>query len=65
MYGTIRMHQERHYPERTHGTELRNPDFVLLAQSYGAYAERVRSTAEFAPPSSAPWTREDRLSCTC
>jgi acetolactate synthase-1/2/3 large subunit len=49
MYGTIRMHQEREYPERPHGTELRNPDFVLLARAYGAYGERVESTAEFAP----------------
>jgi acetolactate synthase-1/2/3 large subunit len=49
MYGTIRMHQERHYPERTHGTDLRNPDFVMLAHSYGAYGERVESTGEFAP----------------
>ena len=41
MYGTIRMHQERHYPGRPSGTDLRNPDFVALAQSFGAYAERV------------------------
>ena len=41
MYGTIRMHQERHYPGRVSGTDLRNPDFVGLAQSFGAYAERV------------------------
>lgn len=49
MFGTIRMHQERHYPERTHATDLRNPDFVLLAKAYGAYAEKVETTAEFAP----------------
>ena len=28
MYGTIRMHQEREYPGRVHGTELKNPDFA-------------------------------------
>src|SRR5690349_14558889 len=28
MYGTIRMHQERHYPERVYGTTLENPDFA-------------------------------------
>src|SRR5665811_1985267 len=28
MYGTIRMHQEREYPARVHGTALVNPDFV-------------------------------------
>ena len=28
MYGTIRMHQERHFPGRVFGTDLVNPDFV-------------------------------------
>jgi acetolactate synthase I/II/III large subunit len=27
---------------------LTNPDFVMLARSYGAYAERVETTAGFA-----------------
>jgi acetolactate synthase I/II/III large subunit len=49
MYGTIRMHQEKHYPQRVYGTDLHNPDFVALAQAYGAHAERVVHTAEFAP----------------
>jgi len=49
MYGTIRMHQERDYPEHVIGTELRNPDFVTLAQSYGAVGLRVEKTADFAP----------------
>jgi acetolactate synthase-1/2/3 large subunit len=48
MYGTIRMHQERHYPGRVFGTALHNPDFVALAKSYGAYAEAVEFTEEFA-----------------
>ena len=47
-YGTIRMHQERHYPKRVSGTDLVNPDFVALAQAYGFYAERVSLTSEFA-----------------
>lgn len=46
-YGTIRMHQERHYPERVSGTDLHNPDFVALAKSYGFHAERVSATSEF------------------
>jgi acetolactate synthase-1/2/3 large subunit len=29
-YGTIRMHQENHYPGRVSGTELFNPDYVQL-----------------------------------
>jgi acetolactate synthase-1/2/3 large subunit len=48
MYGTIRMHQEREYPARVHGTALRNPDFVKLAQAYGCHGERVAETAQFA-----------------
>jgi acetolactate synthase-1/2/3 large subunit len=48
-YGTIRMHQEREYPERISGTELVNPDFAALARAYGAWAETVTATAEFAP----------------
>ncbi len=47
MYGTIRMHQERSYPERTIGTDLVNPDFPALARAYGAHGERVTRTADF------------------
>ena len=32
MFGTIRMHQERHYPGRVSGTDLVNPDFAALAR---------------------------------
>jgi acetolactate synthase-1/2/3 large subunit len=49
MYGTIRMHQEREYPQRVSGTELTNPDFAALARAYGAGGETVNETAEFAP----------------
>jgi acetolactate synthase-1/2/3 large subunit len=48
-YGTIRMHQEREYPERISATELRSPDFAKLAAAYGGWAERVDKTAEFIP----------------
>ena len=47
IYGTIRMHQERTFPERVLGTTLENPDFVTLAKAYGFHAERVESTEEF------------------
>jgi acetolactate synthase-1/2/3 large subunit len=47
-YGTIRMHQERRYPARVMATDLVNPDFVALARSFGAFAERVETTADFA-----------------
>ncbi|MEM9576893.1 MAG: thiamine pyrophosphate-binding protein [Pseudomonadota bacterium] len=46
-YGTIRMHQEKNYPERVSGTTLENPDFVMLARSYGFHAERVETTEDF------------------
>ena len=46
-YGTIRAHQERHYPARVSGTELQNPDFVMLARSYGFHAEKVERTEDF------------------
>ncbi len=48
-YGTIRMHQEREYPERLSGTTLHNPDFAALANAYGAWSETVETTAQFGP----------------
>ncbi|RJF87868.1 thiamine pyrophosphate-binding protein [Oleomonas cavernae] len=48
-YGTIRMHQERHYPDRVVATDLANPDFAALAEAYGAFGATVAATAEFAP----------------
>lgn len=49
MYGTIRMHQERHYPGRISATALRNPDFAAYARAFGGHGERVERTEEFAP----------------
>ncbi len=48
-YGTIRMHQERHFPGRVSATDLRNPDFAAFARSFGAWAGTVEKTSEFAP----------------
>jgi len=47
MYGTIRMHQEREFPGREHGTRLVNPDFARLAESFGAFGAAVGTTDEF------------------
>jgi acetolactate synthase-1/2/3 large subunit len=47
MYGTIRMHQERDYPGRVSGTDLKNPDFAALARAYGGHGEVVGRTADF------------------
>ncbi len=49
VYGTIRMHQERDYPNRISATDLQNPDFAMLAKAYGGHAETVLMDADFAP----------------
>ena len=49
MFGTIRMHQERHYPGRVSGTQLHNPDFAALAKAFGGDGVAVDSTEQFAP----------------
>ena len=46
-YGTIRAHQERHYPARVSGTDMVSPDFTMLAKSYGFHAERIARTEDF------------------
>ena len=48
-FGTIRMHQEREYPGRVSGADLRNPDFAAMARSFGGFGATVLKTEEFAP----------------
>jgi len=48
-YGTIRMHQEMHYAGRVSGTDLSNPDFKLMAESFGAAGFFVDRTEDFMP----------------
>jgi acetolactate synthase-1/2/3 large subunit len=55
LYGTIRMHQEREYPGRVSGTELRNPDFAALARAYGLHGEVVEQTADFEAAFERAW----------
>ena len=55
MFGTIRMHQERHYPGRISGTALHNPDFAALARAYGAYGEAVTRTEDFEAAFERAW----------
>jgi acetolactate synthase-1/2/3 large subunit len=45
-YGTIRTHQERDYPHRVSGTQLKNPDFALMAEAFGGFGVRVEHDAE-------------------
>ncbi|HWG71927.1 MAG TPA: thiamine pyrophosphate-binding protein [Steroidobacteraceae bacterium] len=49
MFGTIRMHQETHYPGRVIGTGLSNPDFAAYARAFGGHGELVTTTSEFMP----------------
>lgn len=46
-YGTIRMHQEREYPERVSATQLSNPDFAALGAAFGAWSRTATTTEEF------------------
>ncbi len=45
-YGTIRMHQEKHFPGRVGMTGLTNPDFAAMATAYGALGLRVETVGE-------------------
>ncbi len=58
-YGTIRMHQERDYPGRVSGTDLRNPGFANFASSFGAWATTVEHTEGF-PSALAQALQADR-----
>jgi len=46
-YGTIRMHQETHFPARKSATDLINPDFAAVARACGLFGEQVASTDDF------------------
>ncbi len=48
MYGTIRMHQEKHYPSRVIATSIVNPNFAQLAGSYGAYSATIETPEDIA-----------------
>ncbi len=64
-YGSIRMHQDKHYPGRRYGTDLVNPDMVALARAY-APAPRGSSAPSSSPkPSSRPWRPTARSSSKC
>ena len=48
-YGSIRLHQQRHYPGRTVGTSLSNPDFVAWGRAFGMQAERIDRRDQIVP----------------
>jgi acetolactate synthase I/II/III large subunit len=45
-YGNVRRNQEERFGNRIIASDLSNPDFVRLAESFGAAAERARNPAE-------------------
>src|SRR5699024_1834884 len=49
MYGTIRAHQEKQFPNRVIATSLSNPSFSELAKLYGCKADVVKENKEFLP----------------
>ncbi len=48
-YGNVKRDQQRLFDNRTNATDLKNPDFLLLAQSFGADGYRVNNPAELEP----------------
>jgi len=49
-YGTIRFHQETHFPTRDHPvTALRNPDFAAYAAAFGAKGMRILEPEDAVP----------------
>jgi acetolactate synthase-1/2/3 large subunit len=48
-YGNVRRDQREHFDGRLVGSDLVNPDFVKLAESFGVAAARVTSSEGFRP----------------
>jgi len=46
-YGSIQMHQEKRFPERSIAVDLTNPDFAALARAYGIPAMQVKTINDF------------------
>jgi len=47
-YGSIRLSQERAFPGRVVGTDLKNPDFAAYARAFGGFGATVDRTQDFA-----------------
>ena len=56
-YGNVKRMQEDLYDGRVVATELRNPDFVKLAESFGAAAVRVDAPDALHDAVAAAWGR--------
>lgn len=46
LYGNVRSMQEQLYDNRVIATDLHNPDFVKMAEAFGAHSERAESMEE-------------------
>ena len=47
VYGSILIHQERHYPGRNAGTRFANPNLMLMGKAYGFETVRISQVAQF------------------
>lgn len=47
LYGAIRSHQEKKFPNRVVGTVLSNPNYAELARNFGGHGERVEKNQDF------------------
>ena len=44
--GTIRLYQEKAYPDRTLATDMANPDFAKIAEAYGAKGFKINKNED-------------------
>ncbi|MBI3436812.1 MAG: TPP-binding protein [Proteobacteria bacterium] len=58
-FGNVRRIQQEHYGNRLIASDLINPDFVRMAESFGAAAERVRGPEELRMAIRRAFTRRD------
>jgi len=58
-YGNVRRIQEEHYGNRLIASDLRNPDFVRFAESFGAEADRAKSPKELRAALKLAFKRRD------
>ena len=49
-YGALSCYQDRHHGGRRIGVELKNPDFAMLAQAYGAHGIKLKPAPSSARP---------------
>lgn len=49
MYGTIRAHQEKQFPNRIMGTPLTNPNLAGMAKLFGCFGVQVTKNEQFLP----------------